>query len=312
MKVAILFWGLVRSLKFTIDSLEQNVFKVLRDNNIQYDKFIHCYYFNRKYTNNRASEFKIDLDADEYKLLDCDYVERDNQDKVAKKLKLNKYRSKKDPWHSKYQSVDFFILSMYSKLRVTRMVQKTNKKYDYLLFLRHDVQYLNKFEIKWFKNIKKNEIYVPNFCLKHKMNDRMALVHYSNGLVYGNLFKHLYKYSKKNPLHSETFHYRILHKLIGKLKIKYIDFFFRRIRANGSVFHRDKRLHLRLKKSKPTETQTLDKEEQINDEEKTIFENSRADEEKTDENTIFRADEEATTTYSDGSQYPTYQFEVSL
>lgn len=242
MRVAILFWGLVRSLKLTFESLDSNVLRILRDNNIQYDKFIHTYYLDHLYSNNRAQEHNIKLDADEYKILDCDYVERDNQDEIAEQLDLKKYRSQPDPWETDYQSVDFFILSMYSKMRVTNMVEYTGIEYDRLLFLRHDIQYLNPFEIKWLYNIQMNEIYVPNFALVLKMNDRMALTHFKVGLVYGCLFKNLYEYSKTKPLRSETFHALELNRQIKDLKIRNIKFLFRRIRANGTVFWRDRLL----------------------------------------------------------------------
>ena len=38
MKIAILFWGLTRSLKYTIKSIKINVFNVLQENNIDYDR----------------------------------------------------------------------------------------------------------------------------------------------------------------------------------------------------------------------------------------------------------------------------------
>jgi hypothetical protein len=42
-KVAIIFFGLTRTLGKTINSIEENLFKPLRDNSIEYDIFIHTY-----------------------------------------------------------------------------------------------------------------------------------------------------------------------------------------------------------------------------------------------------------------------------
>ena len=57
--------------------------------------------------------------------------------------------------------------------------------------------------------------------------------------LYGNIFTKLFNYSKKHPLHSETFHYNIIkqHKTKNKKKIniKLINFRFRRVRANGNI-----------------------------------------------------------------------------
>ena len=43
-KVCICFYGLVhRSLPHTIDSIEQNIFNVLKENNIEYDTYVHTW-----------------------------------------------------------------------------------------------------------------------------------------------------------------------------------------------------------------------------------------------------------------------------
>ena len=69
MKIAICFWGLTRSLKYTIDSLNENLFLQLDENNIKYHKFIHTFYFEGLYNNKHGAEKDIKLDFDEYKLL---------------------------------------------------------------------------------------------------------------------------------------------------------------------------------------------------------------------------------------------------
>ena len=43
MKVAIGFFGLTRSLRYTIYSITTNIYNVFKANNIEYDVFIHTY-----------------------------------------------------------------------------------------------------------------------------------------------------------------------------------------------------------------------------------------------------------------------------
>ena len=43
MKVCICFFGLTRSLRYTIDSINKNILKILEDNNIKYDIYLHTY-----------------------------------------------------------------------------------------------------------------------------------------------------------------------------------------------------------------------------------------------------------------------------
>ena len=55
MKIAIGFFGITRSLKYTIDSINKNFFDVFKSNNIDYDIFIHSYIL-KSYKNNRTGE----------------------------------------------------------------------------------------------------------------------------------------------------------------------------------------------------------------------------------------------------------------
>ena len=80
MRVALCFWGLTRSLKYTIDSIQSNVLDVLKKNGIQYTIFIHTYNINGSYTNRRSKEYNILLNNDECKLLNPDYIKIDDQD----------------------------------------------------------------------------------------------------------------------------------------------------------------------------------------------------------------------------------------
>ena len=56
-KVAIGFYGITRSLKYTIDSIKTNFFDIFHQNNINYDIFMHTYFLNN-YSNSRANEKK--------------------------------------------------------------------------------------------------------------------------------------------------------------------------------------------------------------------------------------------------------------
>ena len=144
-KVAIGFFGITRSLKYTIDSIKTNIFDVLTENNIDYDIFMHTYFL-KSYENKRAGEKTNKIDNEEYKLLSPKYLKIDDQDDIIKKLNLTSYRTFSDPWKTKYQSVNFFILGAYSKYMLTNMIEKVHYEdnYDYILFVRPDCVYRNK------------------------------------------------------------------------------------------------------------------------------------------------------------------------
>lgn len=240
MKVAICFWGLTRSLKYTIHSIRAKILKQLDDKNIEYKIFLHTYVFDSAYNNPRANERNIKLDFDEYKLLNPDYVEIDNQDQIKKQIGLEKYRSQKDPWETNYVSVDNYLCAMYSKKRLGQMIQASNEQFDAYLFLRPDVLFLNNFDVRYLTLIRNDVVCIPNFALFPKFNDRAFLCSKHNVYKYTNLFDELYIYSKTHELHSERSQYNIL-VFRHKLKIQYIPFHFTRVRANGIILNDLKR-----------------------------------------------------------------------
>lgn len=234
-RVAVGFFGITRSLKYTINSIKTNIFNVLTKNNINYDIFIHTYYLN-SYSNKRARESLTNkINNDEYKLLNPKYFQQDDQDQIKKKLKLELYRTHKDPWNTKYESVDFFILACYSRFILTEMIEKTYINYDYILFVRPDCLYLDKLDISKFNLINNNTILIPNFHLygKYKINDRFAITNNYTYKIYGKVFKQLLELSKKHELHSETIVGLVLNN--NKIESSKINFNFSRIRYNGKI-----------------------------------------------------------------------------
>lgn len=233
MKIALCFWGLTRSLKYTIHSIKKHILTVLKSNNIEYKIFMHTYKFDSKYVNPRAHEYDVDLDFDEYTLLNPDYIEIDDQDEIKERINVFKYRTQDDPWNSGYISVDNFLCAMYSKKQLGLMVENCNETFDYIIYLRPDVKYHSTFDIDFLKHVNKYTICTPNFHLFPKINDRFCILTNNNLRKYYLLFDEMYQYSLKQPLHSERFQYHIF-IYHYKWSIKYIPFLFNRVRANGN------------------------------------------------------------------------------
>ena len=238
MKLAIGFFGITRSLKYTIESINKNIFDVFKSNNIEYDIFIHSYLLS-SYKNNRTGE-QIDdiskIDNEEYKLLNPKYMKQDNQDEIKKILNLSSYRTHRDPWNTKYNSVDNFILGSYSKYILTNMIEEHIEEYDYILFMRPDCIYLDKFNIEYFKLVNYNSIVIPNFHLygSYRINDRFAITNPKTYKIYGEVFTKLLEMSKKQCLHSETIIGRIL-SIYNKLNIHRVKINFSRVRCDGQI-----------------------------------------------------------------------------
>ena len=161
-------------------------------------------------------------------------VEIDNQDEVKRNLNLNAYKSNPDPWNTKYVTVENFICAMYSKSRVVDMIKRSNSKFDYIIFLRPDVQYLTPLDTRIFSQANSKTLLIPDFHKYSNFNDRFCIATYENGLLYGDLFKFMLEYSKHKQLHSETFQNYYMRQ-IYKLNVIFIPFYFNRVRADGRV-----------------------------------------------------------------------------
>jgi hypothetical protein len=235
MKIALCFWGLTRSLKYTINSIKEKVINNLEKHNIEYKIFLHTYETNEIYNNKRAREKNIKLDNYEYKLLKPDYLKIDNLEVVKKNINFKEYYTRGDPWYTNFQSLDNFILAMYSKKELWKLIKNSNQKFDIFMFLRPDVRFLNNIKKEWL-SIKDNEINIPffhSYPRYYNFNDRFAICKYKIAECYSNILDNALEYSKKFKLHSETYIRYNLEKTFQNIKINFINIKFNRVRANG-------------------------------------------------------------------------------
>ena len=77
-KICLCFYGLTRSLKYTHSSINNNILKILIQNNYYFDIYLHTYNLDIL-TNNIYKEINCRLDFQEYKLLNPDYFHIQNQ-----------------------------------------------------------------------------------------------------------------------------------------------------------------------------------------------------------------------------------------
>jgi hypothetical protein len=235
MRVALCFWGLCRSLEYTIESIKTNIFEVLKEYDIEYTIFLHTYTLYHRYTNLRAGENNIFLNNTAWKLLNPTRYIIENQDTVDKMLTLKRYRTKGDPWQNDgitpFSTLDNHIRALWSLKQVTSLWNESD--FDIVIYLRPDVHYRTRFDIKWLL-AKSKEIKIPDFHIHYNCNDRFALGRPNNMKLYGNRFDSAYSYSLHMQLHSEKY----LNAIMNSKGIYFnrIPFIFRRIRANGTTF----------------------------------------------------------------------------
>jgi len=239
-KVALLFWGLTRGLKYIVDSINKMIIEPLKEAGYKPVIYMHTFYFNGKYNNDRHGIKNFTLDFEEYKLLKPDYLIIENQDEVKERIDLKSYRKNKDHFNNNYQSNDNYILSLYSQGKVTNLLLQNRENIDYVIYLRPDVLYLKKFNVNWLDLLEDNTMLLPNWktyknIVKYSENDRFCCCKASDAKKYGDILDYLRPYSLYRSIIAESFLGFLLNQYF-KVKIIRIGFRFRRVLPNGELF----------------------------------------------------------------------------
>ena len=238
MKVCICFFGLTRSLRYTIDSINKNIFKILEDNNIKYDIYLHTYNL-EVLTNKRSNEFNCMLDTEEYKLLNAKEFIIDSQDEFDKNFDYNSVKKFGDYWGDNFSSLKNLIRQLNSLKKVFSLIENKNNEYDSFIFIRPDLKIISKIDIGNILETKnENVIATCNFSKWRGLNDRVAIGSYNSIKKYANRIDNIYEYMNENgKLHAE----KLLKFVMEKFKIKNIDLnlYFIRIRANNDIEKKD-------------------------------------------------------------------------
>lgn len=240
-KICICFFGVIsRSLKYTIDSIKENIFDVLKESNIDYDIYVH----NMKVSNFisiRAGDSNNNL-KECCDLLNYDFFKETLQEDFDKKYNILFEKCKKYGIHPsyKYNTVKNAIRQLYSIKQVTNM-WKNNKniKYDYFIYLRPDLLYINKINIKQILYYIKQDktLLTPYWHKFNGLNDRIYMGTNKTIHLFGNRFDELEKMIAeiKNIYIPENFMKYIANKY--NIKIINIDLKGKRVRTNGKILN---------------------------------------------------------------------------
>lgn len=222
-KVAILFFGLTRSLKKTHDSLNEFLFAPLKEASFHYDIYIHTYKIFGPYKNIWSGEKTDNYENEDIEtLLNPNYYLYDNQETIVNSIDFNEYYKKLGNWSclspnmtnmTKYL-IRNMCLALYSKKQITLLFDKHINDYDYAIIIRPDTKLMNKIDINYFQELNEKNIIIPKQHWYYGCNDRI-LIGKPNVISFcGKLFDELKMYSEQKSITSEVF---FLDKLNEKL-----------------------------------------------------------------------------------------------
>jgi len=203
-KIAIGFFGITRSLKWTLTSIKKNIVQPaqqLGDVRI----FAHLYY-QTHIVNPRSGE-NDSLDPEEYRLLDCDEVNLEQPGRCLNEARYNWILSHGDAFHDEGKSLANLIHQLHSLQQVGRMIDKWEP--DVVIMARPDLMYHDSLynEIKKQLNRHKSCISIPNWQWFGGVNDRFAIGSRESCRAYTNRLDFIQAYIKKTggPLPAERF-----------------------------------------------------------------------------------------------------------
>tara|TARA_B110000261_G_scaffold133797_1_gene150740 strand:- start:90 stop:755 length:666 start_codon:yes stop_codon:yes gene_type:complete len=166
---AVCFFGLTRSVKYTLPSIEKNIYQVLKENNINYEVYLHTYDL-RKLNLKRSNE-NVDLDTEEWKLLKPNYYKIDSQEEFDKSYDYEFIKKYGDYWKTNFQNT-FNLIRQFNSLK--QLQKLINKKYDYYIILRPDLLYIDKLDINLINKYIDNKTIIITPGLRKTMSNQFA------------------------------------------------------------------------------------------------------------------------------------------
>lgn len=235
MKIAICFFGITRSLKFNIKSINKNVIDPCK--NYGNVKLFGHFYEQESIHNPRSNENEA-LDLDEYKLLHLDFIDLEKPGCFIEDSDFEEVCKYGDEYSDGFQSVKNLFHQLWSLRKVT--LRALSWGADVVLFVRPDLLYHDSFdsEISRCLNADQDFILLPNWQHHGGYNDRFSIVKGKEAVrAYGCRYEQLLKYCSEKcaSLQSESF----LKYSIKKIRVKFISVRASRVRASGCTVKED-------------------------------------------------------------------------
>lgn len=240
-KIVLCFFGVIpRSIKYTFQSIKENIIDVLTDNNYE----IEIYVFNLNIETTKIDDVKIN--QSDISIIPYNFFEEEKQSNIDVELEFFKQIKSITFTRSDYTEgiVKNCLRQMYSEFRVGLFLEKNQAKYDIAIVCGPDFFIANKLDITEIESS-----YINNTFYTTTTNDAQG---YSNGFYFGkpsvliNPLKRMLTIEDYMPANRD-YEY-ILQQSLEKNNITRTvsSIFFFKIRANKKVFFRHSDLYIEL------------------------------------------------------------------
>jgi hypothetical protein len=231
--------GMTRSTKIVYNSHINNLFNVLENNGIEFDVFIHTWKTLAKNYIIWMNFSDIKVDYEEYKLLNPTFYKIDKQNEFLDTINFNDYFNKElfaKYGDSQYEWIPGLIrnhlCALESQKRCYHMVIESNNSYDYILYIRPDVEIMNPFDVNWLNS--EFDITIPSYDHNEGLNDRFAIIPFDKAEKYSTRIDEIIDFRKKRGrIVSEKYVKYIIDNYYHN--VQFIDFIMKIIRPNGDI-----------------------------------------------------------------------------
>lgn len=235
-KTVVAFYGITRSLTYTVDSIERNILCPLRD---QFECIVVGHLFDQKSISNpRSGEFG-ELQTDEYRLLPFQQLILEPPNRCLDATGFDNLCEFGDFWNDEFASLKNLVHQLYSLSKVTDLVLEHDP--DICVFCRPDLRYHDSIDkyLDMVVRCKQPTVLLPRWQGHGGLNDRFAICSTREAIVtYGKRGRVTLSYCKRHgPLHGE----RLVDFVLGQesIRIKQIALRASRVRSSGKEIDED-------------------------------------------------------------------------
>jgi len=233
-RIAVCYWGLIRTLRQVYPSQKKYVFDALDELGIEYDTYIHTWIVEKNLVWGRP--MKKTNDYSSMDILQPKSKQIDDQSLFLSTIRREDYyyagQYEWDP-----QLLQNHLCGLESQKRSVELCLASGEKYDYVLFLRPDALINKRLPVeRIFRDSgdrELNTIILPNFNHWEGYNDQFAIVPFDLVRAYSHRIDHLAEFRKTNGrIVAEKYVKHVVNKYFKPLCV---DFHFDLLRPDGNL-----------------------------------------------------------------------------
>ena len=229
LRVAVVFFGITRSLRLTLPAIAANVLGPARA--VAREVRTYGHFFSQSSISNVRSGEVGELDPDEYRLLNLDAVETEEPGACLDAYPMAEMQARGDIWKDDFASFRNLVHQLHSLRRATLLAEAFQP--HIVIFARPDLLYHDSMaeHLDFLARAHRSFVLVPDWSQWFGHNDRFALAKGEAAIAaYGRRAERMGEYcARPKRLHAERF----LKFALGEQRVRPVHLRASRVRSNG-------------------------------------------------------------------------------